>query len=198
MYFSIWLTIPQRNRIEGLPHVPASYDSYRDLQHPLTISDPERPLFICDTGTRTDLLHQIAEWVCDPDREQVYILAGIAGKGKSTVARTAAACAAQLGALGASFFFSRGENGLNTAKTFFSTIAYQLAHHRADFMDAIGDALASSPDASSKALHIQLDALILEPLRALCHNGADPTVIVIDALDECEKTESDTILRARY
>jgi hypothetical protein len=62
-------------------------------------------------------------------------------------------------------------------------------------MDAIGDALASSPDASSKALHIQLDALILEPLRALCHNGADPTVIVIDALDECEKTESDTILR---
>jgi hypothetical protein len=133
--------------------------------------------------------------MCDPDREQIYILAGIAGKGKSTVSRTAASCASQLGALGASFFFSRDENGLNTAKTFFSTIAYQLARHRRNFMNAIGDALESSPDTPSKALHIQLDALILEPLRALCQNGADPTVIVIDALDECEKTESDAILR---
>ena len=61
-------------------------------------------------------------------------------------------------------------------------------------MDAIGDALKSSPNTPSKALHIQLDALILQPLSALCQNGTDPTVIVIDALDECEKTKSDTIL----
>ena len=186
IYLNSRQMLTQRNRIEGLPRAAlASYDSYHHFHHPSST---------CETGTRVELLHRIAEWIFDPDREQIYILAGIAGKGKSTVSRTAASCASQLGALGASFFFSRDEDGLNTAKKLFSTIAYQLAHRRSNFMDAIGDALKSSPNTPSKALHIQLDALILQPLGALCQNGANPTVIVIDALDECKKTKSDTIL----
>ena len=192
IYFNSWQMLTQRNRLQDLPRAPASYKSY---QRPSSICDPQNCLSVCDTGTRMELLHQIAEWMYDPDREQIYILAGIAGKGKSTVSRTAASCASQLGALGASFFFCRDENGLNPAKTFFSTIAYQLAQYRRNFMNAIGDALELSPDTPNMALHIQLDALILEPLRALCQNRADPTVIVIDALDECEKTESKEILR---
>jgi pantothenate kinase-related protein Tda10 len=71
---------------------------------------------MCDTGTWMELLDKISEWMCDPHREQIYILAGIAGKGKSTVAKTVTSHAAQQTALGASFFFSRDENELNTAK----------------------------------------------------------------------------------
>ena len=146
------------------------------------------------SGTRTELLDNIAKWMCDPHQEQIYILAGIAGKGKSTVAKTVASRVAQRAALGASFFFSRHENELNMVKKFFATIAFQLAQYHVDFMNAIGDALDSFPDAPSKALHDQLPTLILDPLGPLCPKGAAPTVIVIDALDKCQESKSATIL----
>jgi hypothetical protein len=97
--------------------------------------------------------------------------------------------------LGASFFFSRDVDRLNTAKDFFTTIASQLALTRIDFANAIGKALESAPDALTKALHEQFRRLILDPLHNLCPQGALSTVIVIDALDECEKEEAKTVLR---
>ena len=144
--------------------------------------------------TQMELLDKIAEWVCDPYREQIYILAGIAGKGKSTVAKTVALRAAQQAVLGASFFFSRHKNELNMAKKFFAMIAFQLAQYHVDFMNTIRDALDSFPDAPSKALHDQLPMLILDPLGALCPKGASLTVIVIDTLDKCQESELATIL----
>jgi hypothetical protein len=126
-------------------------------------------------------------------REQVCILEGIAGKGKSTVAQTVAVRSGHT--LGASFFFARDVDRLNTAKDFFTTIAYQLALTRIDFANAIGKALESAPDAPTKTLHEQFRRLVLEPLHHLCPQGILPTVIVIDALDECEKEESKTVLR---
>lgn len=126
-------------------------------------------------------------------REQVCILEGIAGKGKSTVAQTVALRSGRT--LGASFFFARDVDRLNTAKDFFTTIAYQLALTRIDFANAIGKALESAPDAPTKTLHEQFRRLVLEPLHHLCPRGILPTVIVIDALDECEKEESNTVLR---
>ncbi|KAF8343564.1 hypothetical protein F5887DRAFT_886532 [Amanita rubescens] len=131
--------------------------------------------------------------MCDTHREQVCILEGIAGKGKSTVAQTVALRSGRT--LGASFFFARDVDRLNTAKDFFTTIAYQLALTRIDFANAIGKALESAPDASTKTPHEQFRRLVLEPLHHLCPQGILPTVIVIDALDECEKEESKTVLR---
>ena len=54
----------------------------------------------------------------------IYVLSGLAGIGKSTVAQTIAERAANLGILGASFFFSRNEADQRSAEKFVTTIAF--------------------------------------------------------------------------
>jgi len=56
-------------------------------------------------------------------------LNGLAGTGKSTIARTIARRYNEQGRLGASFFFSRGGGDVNHAGKFFATIAVQLANN---------------------------------------------------------------------
>ena len=52
----------------------------------------------------------------------------MAGTGKSTIARTVARKLADQNRLGASFFFSRGQDYLGHAEKFFTPITLQLAH----------------------------------------------------------------------
>lgn len=60
----------------------------------------------CLKGTRVKLLNEIASWIADddPGLAPIYILDGVAGIGKSTIAKTVAEFAAGINVLGASFF----------------------------------------------------------------------------------------------
>ncbi|BAE55954.1 unnamed protein product [Aspergillus oryzae RIB40] len=81
----------------GLPIAEgASYDSY-DNQH----EDK------CLPETRTELRHQITDWAGSPEGECIFWLNGMAGTGKSTIARTVAQSLREKGLLGASFFFKK-------------------------------------------------------------------------------------------
>ena len=79
------------------------------------------------------LLTGIGRWMSDTlsDGDEtgkpIYVLDGIAGVGKSTVAKTVAQRAASINSLGASFFFSRDDANRQHASSFVHTIAYQLA-----------------------------------------------------------------------
>jgi hypothetical protein len=57
----------------------------------------------------------------------IYWLSGLAGIGKSTIAKTVADRAEGRGMLGASFFFSRGDEPLRNPQLVFPTLAFQLA-----------------------------------------------------------------------
>src|SRR5258708_33497462 len=59
--------------------------------------------------------------------EPIYWVNGLAGIGKSTIARTVAEDAKRRELLGASFFFSRQETKISDPHIFICTIAYQLA-----------------------------------------------------------------------
>jgi replicative DNA helicase len=59
--------------------------------------------------------------------QRIYWLNGMAGTGKSTIARTIACQCITEGRLGASFFFSSGSGELEMARTFVTSIAVQLA-----------------------------------------------------------------------
>ncbi|KIL54495.1 hypothetical protein M378DRAFT_49415, partial [Amanita muscaria Koide BX008] len=143
----------------------------------------------CFEGTRVALLREMANWVVDQDESRMYILSGLAGIGKSTVAYTIASRAAnpKLNLLGASFFFSRDEADRNNAKKLFTTIAYQLCVCDETFARAIGDVLLteSGSAATTKDPQEQLQALILDPLRTIVQSRARPILVVVDALDEC-------------
>ena len=113
----------------------------------------------------------------------IFWLSGIAGIGKSTVARTIAAFAEEQQILGASFFFSRTDGRTNPA-VFFTTIAYQLALAFPEFKKAITDAIRRDPMVVDVALPLQIRKLIVGPLRNIGNTPA-LVVIIVDALDEC-------------
>ena len=130
----------------------------------------------------------------DGSRSPIYVLDGIAGIGKSTVAQTVAERAAALDYLGASFFFSRNEEERKNGKLFFGTIAFQLSLYDHEFATRIGTALEHIPDAATKRLPDQLKSLIIDPLRGARSSRTRPILIVIDALDECEAHNAKEIL----
>ncbi|KAK2786071.1 hypothetical protein FQN53_006980 [Emmonsiellopsis sp. PD_33] len=151
----------------------------------------------CHPETRTALLQQILAWARDPQSEAIFWLNGMAGTGKSTVSRTVARTLSQDSTLGASFFFKRGEGDRGHAARFFSTIATQLVAKLPPLLESIKKVVDTDPGVSKKTLTEQFEKLILEPLINLEGDSAKatPLVIVIDALDECErKADVKTIL----
>lgn len=139
-------------------------------------------------------MEDITSWMDSEDRSQsIYILYGIAGIGKSTVAKTLAERTARSNALGASFFFSREEDNRKTARWFFPALAYQLSRHNEHLAEHINDALEQDPGVMGRDIHTQFISLIADPLGRLAEEGM-VILIVIDALDECEEGGAESIL----
>ena len=82
----------------------------------------------------------------------LYVLDGIAGIGKPTVAMTVAQCAGDINSLGASFFFSQNQEDWKRSLDFVHSIAYQLACYDKAYGEAIATAIDEHPDALDKAL----------------------------------------------
>ncbi|KAK1839639.1 vegetative incompatibility protein het-e-1 [Colletotrichum chrysophilum] len=172
-----------KHRPISLPAVlEARYDS-RDYQ------DSPR----CERGTRIRIQETIYSWADDDFGELFFWLVGPAGTGKSTVARTITDSWAEQKRLAAGYFFKRGEKGRNDTSRFFATIAVQLAdtipyfqQHLRRSIDSLG-----TDDIGERGLETQFDKLILSPLMTLVsvNMSQPPMVIIIDALDECERPE---------
>jgi hypothetical protein len=166
---------------EKLPIVnEAVFDSFKD-QH----EDK------CLPGTRTEILLQIRDWAFSPQGKCIFWLNGMAGTGKSTISRTVAASFNETKKLGASFFFKRGETDRGNALKLFPTIARQLVISIPQLLPNIQQAVQNDPGIAMKAMKQQFDDLLLQPLRSLKPSDLPirTVVIVIDALDECEKDD---------
>ena len=142
----------------------------------------------CLEGTRSDILSQIEDWGNANSDEYMFWLSGMAGTGKSTIARTVARRFHQKGCLGASFFFSRGQKDLSDATKLFATLAVQLAKALPDLKPHICDAITKYDGIWEQSLPDQWKQLIFQPLLMLEENLllSLALVFVIDALDECE------------
>lgn len=137
----------------------------------------------CLEGTRKQLLGSIKCWLHDgTTHNQFFWLEGMAGTGKSTVAKTVAAeLAAPQFAVG-SFFFQRGGGDCSKASNVVDTFVLQLAAHR-ELRSIFADAIAESLGVTSKNLEDRWKKLVRDPL---AKKGATRIVLVIDAVDECE------------
>ena len=111
---------------------------------------------------------------------------GLAGTGKSTIAKTIAERLFADGQLGASFFCSRDFEDRRNLQMIFPTLAVQLARKYIGFRSILVSLIQSDPDIAYESLYDQMEKLIVEPL----NESRISTVIVIDALDECEDEES--------
>jgi NACHT domain len=126
-------------------------------------------------------------WVDGGDERCIFWLNGMAGTGKSTIARTVAYKYYNRNRLGASFFFSRGGGDVSHAGKFVTSIAAQLAGKSPSLKRSICEVITEYSAIASQALRDQWNQLVLQPLSKLEANSLQsPLLIVIDALDECE------------
>jgi hypothetical protein len=155
-------------------------------------SSAEGELPHCLPDTRTDLLEQIFDWAANQAGKRIFWLCGKAGTGKSTISRTVAQKLDDDGLLGASFFFRRGRADRSHAKLLFPTIARQLADLFPDFAQLVAAALDQDSLLCDRYLKTQFDCLLLKPLQNVNQDSFSSTsiVLVIDALDECDNSES--------
>ncbi|KAF4964049.1 hypothetical protein FSARC_7998 [Fusarium sarcochroum] len=141
----------------------------------------------CLSNTRSELLQDIIDWAGGTHDKCIFWLNGIAGTGKSTIARTVARDFYDHGILGASFFFSRGGGDLGNANRLVTTLARQLASKVPAAKHYICDAISEQPDIAEHSLRDQWEQLILNPLSSLTRSACPHTIVLIlDALDECD------------
>jgi len=154
----------------------APFNSYNKQHEPTCLHD-----------TRVDVLRQIFSWADGQDERCIFWLNGLAGTGKSTIARTVAREYFEKGRLGASFFFSRGGGDVDHAGKFFTSIALQLAHNVPPLQRYISEAVVERSDIASLSLQDQWRRLVLRPLLKLdCKSCPFSYILIVDALDECD------------
>ena len=126
-------------------------------------------------------------WIGDLSRtSSVLWFNGPAGVGKTAIAQSLCKQCAAAQWLAGSFFFSRLAPRRSNAEFLFPTISYGLTLAFPDVGKIIDSVVVNDPSIATKALEIQLQKLILEPLQQVSDKSKQPIVIIIDGLDECE------------
>lgn len=135
----------------------------------------------------------LKDWALNGTK-QVYWLNGHAGSGKSTIAQSFAQWVFQEQMLGASFFCSRNSPQRRDYRMIFPTLAFHLATSlnpvSPRYREEVINVLKRSSDIGSLPLQSQIDELLVRPVDA----SQMKTVIVLDALDECEDSRSTSII----
>lgn len=133
------------------------------------------------------MLQEIRTWAEGDDTRHIFWLNGLAGTGKSTIARTIAREYYEKRSLGASFFFTRGGGDLANAGKFFPTIAMQLVNQLPSLKKLLSASLEKHQDVANLSLNDQWNHLVINPISNLKPGFHEKQLlIIIDALDECD------------
>ena len=158
---------------------------------------------LCVEGTRRSVLEEIEDWAknTDPGSPQIYWLSGLAGTGKTTIARTIVERRLEDNEPVASFFCSpdprnnkdwlyESSNKISMLRddphAIFPTLAIQLANECYEFDSKYERLILVNPDIIFDCLNNQMNQLIIRPLQK---SDLDNPLIVIDGLDQCKRNE---------
>ncbi|KAF8315773.1 uncharacterized protein EI90DRAFT_2945876, partial [Cantharellus anzutake] len=141
----------------------------------------------CLEGTRTGLIERIMAWCrnAEDSEKRMLLLTAVAGAGKTSVAHSIVEECAREGILLLSFFFKVGEQ--SQPDHLFSGVARSLATHDPAYRSYIVSVIQKDPTLTTAPFTTQFKKLLAEPLCLKASLPNRPVVIVIDALDECEK-----------
>ena len=141
----------------------------------------------CMDQTRVRILNEIDAWIKDPDAQRICWITGMAGTGKTTIAKTVCerATADPDIVLGGSFFCSRtGVAAQRDISCVIPTLVQLLARQSIEFSRAVFDEITRDRDLQHKHVTVQVEQLLYTPLLALKETRTC-IIFVIDALDEC-------------
>ncbi len=150
----------------------------------------------CLEGTRAEVLEKIVTWFTNdsPETPSVFWLNGMAGHGKSTIAKCIAHKVFAAKRLGASFFGSRhAEIRLRDPAAVIPTVAYQLAEFGNDYLMAIAEATDKHRHVTDLDVNEQVRILLRDPLISIEDSVVTPLVI-FDAWDELAGPEARELL----
>ncbi|KAF8310595.1 hypothetical protein DL93DRAFT_2230219 [Clavulina sp. PMI_390] len=143
----------------------------------------------CQDGTRTSTLHQITTFLDGGTSEplqDVFLLVGTAGSGKSTIAHSCRKHFAEHKKFRlASFFFDAKYADRKSATRVVGHLANALVGMHPEVDNAMALALKQHRDLMCTDLETQFRELIRIPL-SLLPLDAKPVVIIVDALDEAD------------
>ncbi|CAE6455467.1 unnamed protein product, partial [Rhizoctonia solani] len=178
---NIWKTVDRQAIEAQLGRLNPSLSAYYDSADANLVHRRE-----CAANTREQVLRDLYAWKDNLGEEKVCWINGMAGTGKTTIMNTLCSTLDKNHELGASFFCTRLIPACRDVKFILPTIAYQLARFSAPFRSALLQVLEQDPDVHSKVPRVQFKRMILEPLQQVKSSLPTKTVIVIDALDECD------------
>jgi hypothetical protein len=141
----------------------------------------------CHPETRVAVQDELVDWIEHGDEEKhpkrIVWVTGPAGGGKTAIMGSTADTCQEKGLLACGFFFSSftGSTNRRFKRCLVPTLAYQLVQD-----DGLRDVGERNPAIFEKKLEVQLDQLLLQPLRESGRNMESPKVIFIDGLDECQ------------
>jgi hypothetical protein len=141
-------------------------------------------------GTRVSLLEELHQWSEDISAPPIFWLDGMAGTGKSAIARSLCRFLSRNQRLGGSFFCLRGHESRANVKRILPTLAWFLASHLSQYQTALLPILRKAPDVADCSIPRQVELLLETPFHRVSDNRQrPPLVLVIDALDECANPE---------
>jgi hypothetical protein len=157
----------------------------------------------CLPGTRVKLRREILDWAIGntDGAASICCIEGMAGTGKSTLARSIAEHVNDAGHVVMSFFFDRDVEDRKDVNKLAGTLARQLVDVSTVLKRGVSDALKNDHDISNRSPEDQWKRLIIGPLKDVSkslknpkehtNSGLQPensrpiVFLVIDALDEC-------------
>ncbi|KIK50573.1 hypothetical protein GYMLUDRAFT_182598, partial [Collybiopsis luxurians FD-317 M1] len=150
----------------------------------------------CTADTRTGILGQLHTWVADnsPSCPPIFWISGMAGTGKSTIAKTICEEYSKKGGdyqLGASFFCSRQLPDLRNQRNVIPTVAYELSSS----CTALQDELVAVEPKAVKKPESHVASLLLGPWKKIAESQVLKWLIILDGLDELENNGGYNILK---
>src|ERR1700742_1832784 len=121
-------------------------------------------------GTRETLLADLHAWSRERDGPRIFWLSGMAGTGKSAIARSFCRTLKDEGSLGASFFCSRTGSQQSDVSRILPTLATFLARSDLNYRSALLEVLETFPDVGYDNLDLQIARLLEKPFAVASGN----------------------------
>ncbi|KAG2002550.1 hypothetical protein CC2G_004729 [Coprinopsis cinerea AmutBmut pab1-1] len=150
----------------------------------------------CIAGTRDEVITDVLKWAVNPYSKRMLYFHGPAGAGKTCIQREVADRLHEKNALGGSYFFS--SRGLDEGRPVVATLVYQVMELVPAVRPFVTQALSCTPGIFSKSPKVQVQRLLLGPLRHLAQQFPDelrsPIVLLIDGFDQCHLEDRENLL----